>query len=186
MDLANLITNIILMVIIIITYYFQRNKIDALKTSINSHKDVISAQKEIIDAMKKASDVIDVDKIQKYNDLLDDMRKKEMEQVRTAIEKETGEQIESLQQKHVNALKVASDRYFDLYEFAVLELYYVHPEDRRELVEKLKIESLRNDLLDKLPDVDDLWKKPSPYIGSIAMREVIQKYITNGNFKENR
>ena len=118
MNTSEVIANVILASIIIITYWFQRKKIDALKTSINSHKDVISAQKEIIDGMKKAHEVVNPDKYKNHIDFLEEAKEKEIVRTRQEIEEKMGEKLQDVQEKSKIGLKILLNQYTGLMEFA--------------------------------------------------------------------
>ena len=77
MDL-NLIINIIILLGIIFSIFYQKNKIDALKTEVQSSKN-------IIDEMKSYMDIIKIDELKKYVAVKEETVKLEEQQKRKEL-----------------------------------------------------------------------------------------------------
>jgi hypothetical protein len=139
------ITNVIVVVGFIITGWFQKRKIDALKQNVCSLESAVSAQEKIVKAMKLAAHVVDVDKwsksVKEYGELVENIAKK---------------QIEQTKESHTETLK----SYINLIEVLNKTIIYVHPQHRRQLIDDIQHKVIKDSLLVAIEQIEGVWITP--------------------------
>lgn len=132
----NLVINIIILLGIIFSIYYQKNKIDALKTEVQSSKN-------IIDEMKSYMDIIKIDEVKKYVAVKEETVKLEEQQKRKELVEEMNEAVKEalkIQQHNIVSLPDTIDLIF----FCGTLIVGVDPEYREDMIkDSIKDETVK-------------------------------------------
>jgi esterase/lipase len=109
-----LITDGIVILGFVITGWFQKKKIDALKQNVCSLESTVSAQEKVVKAMESASNIIDVKKysehIRTFEELVEANAKKTVEAMEKQF-KDDQKQMDEAINKEVAKIKSLSDAF---------------------------------------------------------------------------
>jgi hypothetical protein len=131
-----LVYNIITWLILIIVFYYQKNKIKAFKSTIDS-------QAKSLEAIKIFADIFDVNKVKEYVKLNEDRVDAKLEKKVDELNKNFNEKIE----KQKQTAETLNKMYVDLVRLVVHLTLHILPKQRNEIFISAKVSTAPNQML---------------------------------------
>lgn len=174
MNWSSLITDGIVVLGFIITGWFQKKKIDALKHNVNSLEKTVSAQDKLIRDMETAVKIIDIEKYNKHIKTFEDLVETNAQKTIEIMKRDLDEQQSSTKTKYEHLMEKTTD----LLKMVGVSLAYVHPSQREQLInDTMEVPFLRDAFLQSLDKMKNSWIGP-PNPGLSAFLTLIASQTT--------